>query len=118
MRAINSTQILDDLLNGSNKLTVLHFANANNPACKQTRRVLEELEEKYKAKVDFYDLDAVRLYDTMLRFQVSAIPSVVILAPDLYGSSVMIKKACITAGSINKDNMIGLISEYGSWSLK
>ena len=117
MKSIDSIEILEQSLKSS-RMAILYFANKNNPACVRTGRVLEEIEEKYLGRVDFYSLDAVRVYDLMVRFQVPSIPSVVILVPDPYGSDTMLKKACITEQAINKDNMIGLISEYGSWNLK
>ena len=112
MIEIESIEQFDKICNEVKDLLVLDFYGVNCGPCRKIAPILEEVAEIYDGSVIFAKLCAQKLLSIFAQYQVSSVPTILILSRNPYSSSLLEVKARLSLKDINKENLMALISEY------
>lgn len=112
MIEIESVEQFEKICNETKDLLILDFYGVNCGPCRKIAPILEEVAEIYGDSVIFVKLCAQKFLQIFAQYQVSSVPTVLILSRNQYSQSLLEVKARLTLKDINKENLIALISEY------
>ena len=112
MIEIESIEQFEKICKETKDLLVLDFYGINCGPCRKIAPILEEVAEIYGDSVIFAKLCAQKFLQIFAQYQVSSVPTILILSRDAYSSPELEVKARLSLKDINKENLIALISEY------
>lgn len=112
MIELESVEAFNKVCSEAKDLVVLDFYGINCGPCRKIMPLLEEIEEIYRDGVSFYKLCAQKVLPVFAQFQVSSVPTVLILSKNKYSGNDLSVKARLNVKDITKENLMALISEY------